>query len=121
MRLDRISEAAIVAIKGKWHASLSQIEVEMYFFSGLAFAYKAKPTDISNNWLADQPQVRQVVRRISNTFWFIREVLRYGPDCAVISPESMRKRLSEKLIALCQHYDLEVQTPQSDQGSNAPN
>jgi predicted DNA-binding transcriptional regulator YafY len=110
LRLDRIpSEAAIVPVERQWHSTLSQIEVEMHFFGGLAFAYKAKPTDISNDWLTDKPQVRQVVRPISSTFWFIREVLRYGSDCVVISPESVRKLLTKQLVSLCHQYGLEIQ------------
>jgi predicted DNA-binding transcriptional regulator YafY len=109
LRLDRIpSEAAIVPVEGQWRSHLEQIEVEMHLFGGLAFAYKAKSADISNDWLADQPRVRQVVRRISSTFWFIREVLRYGSDCVVVSPESVRNLLTKKLISLCHQYGLEI-------------
>jgi len=109
LRLDRIPPGtAILPVEGQWRSSLSQIEVEMHLFGGLTFAYKAKPTDISNDWLTEKPPVRQVVRRISSTFWFIREVLPYGADCVVVSPESLQKRLTEKLIAMCQNYKLEI-------------
>lgn len=109
LRLDRIPvEAAITPVKGQWHPTLGYVEVEMHLFRGLAFAYKAKLADITNDWLKDKPQVRQVVRQISSTFWFFREVLHYGSDCVVISPQSVRKRLSETLIAMCQNYELEI-------------
>ena len=111
LRLDRIPlGTAIVPVEGQWRSSLSQIEVEMHLFSGLAFAYKAKHTDISNNWLTEKPPVRQVVRRISSTFWFIREVLPYGADCVVLSPESVQKLVTANLIAMCQNYELEIRS-----------
>ncbi|MBE9129258.1 helix-turn-helix transcriptional regulator [Coleofasciculus sp. LEGE 07081] len=108
LRLDRIPiGTAIVPVEGQWCSDLSQIEVEMHLFGGLAFAYKAKPTDISNDWLSEKPPVRQVVRRISSTFWFIREVLPYGSDCEIVSPETVRARVIEKLITMCQNYKLD--------------
>ncbi len=110
LRLDRIpSGTALIPVEGEWRSSLSQIEVEMHFFGGLAFAYKARPTDISNDWLTEKPPVRQVVRRISSTFWFMREVSPYGSDCVVVSPESVRDRVKQKLRLQCQQYELKIQ------------
>jgi predicted DNA-binding transcriptional regulator YafY len=109
LRLDRIPPGtALVPVEGEWRSSLSQIEVEMHFFGGLAFAYKAKPTDISNEWLTEKPPVRQVVRRISSTFWFMREVSPYDSDCVVVSPQSVRERVKQKLKLQCQQYDMEI-------------
>ncbi|MBD2743091.1 WYL domain-containing protein [Coleofasciculus sp. FACHB-1120] len=109
LRLDRIPEAAgVVPVEGHWRSNLDEIEVEMYLMSGLAFAYQVKPEDTFNDWLADRQRVRRVVRRVSSTFWFIREVMQYAPDCVVISPESVRSRLTDKIKALCQQYNLEI-------------
>lgn len=110
LRLDRIPEAAIVPIEGEWHSSLDRIEVEMHLFAGLAFAYQAKPEDDINEWLPDKPRVRQVIRRVSSTFWFNREVMQYAPDCVVISPENVRDRLKQKLRTLCNLYDIETRS-----------
>jgi len=109
-RLDRIPpESAIAPIDRKWLPNLAQIEVEMHLFRGLAFAYKTKTgQDTFNEWLADTPQVRRVVRKVSNTFWFFREILRYGKDCEIVSPENVRDRFREELKALCQQYGLEI-------------
>lgn len=109
LRLDRIPEAAgIVPVEGQWRSNLDEIEVEMHLTGGLAFAYQAKPEDTFNDWLADRQRVRRVVRRVSSTFWFIREVMQYAPDCVVISPESVRSRLTDKIKSLCQQYNLEI-------------
>lgn len=109
LRLDRITEAAVTPIDGEWHSELARIEVEMHLFRGLAFAYQAKPEDVTNEWLVDRERVRRVVRQISSSFWFIREVLRYGEDCVVVSPESVRDRLKQKLKSMCYQYEIEIQ------------
>jgi hypothetical protein len=108
LRLDRITDAAVTSISGEWRTNLDEITVEMHLFAGLAFAYQAKPEDDINEWLPDQPRVRRVIRRVSNTFWFSREVMQYAPDCVVVSPENLRDRLKQKLRTLCQLYDIEI-------------
>ncbi len=108
LRLDRIQEAAVTPIPGEWRSNLDAIEVEIYLLKGLAFAYKAKPEDIENNWLPEQPRVRRVVRKVSSTFWFFREVMQYGEDCVIISPDRVRDLVKQKLKSLCQNYDIEI-------------
>lgn len=105
-RLDRINEAAVTEITGQWHSNLDQIDVEMHILNKLAFAYQPKPEDKIVEWIPDQPQVKKVIRRISNTFWFIREIMQYSSDCVVVSPEDVRSRIKGNLIKLCQNYDL---------------
>lgn len=108
LRLDRIQEAAVAPIEGQWLPNLAQIEVEMYLLRGLAFAYHAKSEDVANDWLEDQTGVRRVVRKVSNTFWFIREIMQYTPDCIIISPESVREQVKQKLRLQCQAYNMEI-------------
>jgi predicted DNA-binding transcriptional regulator YafY len=105
-RLDRINEAAVIGITGKWYSQLDQIEVEMHILNHLAFAYQTKPEDKTVEWIPDKPKVKRVIRRVSNTFWFIREIMQYSSDCIVVSPESVRSLIKEKLINLCQNYEL---------------
>lgn len=103
LRLDRIPEAAIEPVAGKWRCDLDRVTVEMHLFHRLAFAYKAKPEDEVSERSADK-KVKRVLRPISNTFWFIREVLRYGEDCAVIAPDKVRQKIKEKVAATYKHY-----------------
>ncbi|GAX36482.1 helix-turn-helix transcriptional regulator [Nodularia sp. NIES-3585] len=110
LRLDRITDAAVISIPGEWRTHLDEVEVEMHIFGGLAFGYKAKPEDNINEWLPDKPKVRRVIRRVSSTFWFSREVMQYAPDCVVIMPENVRDRLKQKLLTLCQLYDIETRS-----------
>jgi len=107
LRLDRIPDAAIGTVRGKWRPALDYLEVELHLLKGLAFAYESKTTDIRNEWLSDRnPHARRIVRGVSSTFWFFREVLRYGEDCIIISPESVRERFKQKLHALGEQYGL---------------
>jgi predicted DNA-binding transcriptional regulator YafY len=107
LRLDRIPDAALATVKGQWRSHLDTIPVELHLFRGLAFAYESKIEDESNEWLAESnPPVRRVVRSINNTFWFFREVFRYGEDCVIVSPDRVRDRFKQKLRSLCEQYEL---------------
>ncbi len=106
LRLDRISDdAAITALTTSWQSGLTYISVEMHLLGGLAFAYRTKTeADIVNEWHPDYPQVRRIVRNVSNTFWFFREVLRYGDECEIISPQAVRERMRHKVESLAKRY-----------------
>lgn len=108
LRLDRIVEAVVTPVGGQWRSKLDQLEVEMHLFGRLAFTYKAKSEDDKSELLPDSPGVRRVIRKISSTYWFIREVLQNAPDCVVVAPESVRSRLKEKLKSFCHQYELEM-------------
>lgn len=104
-RLDRIQNLAILPTEGKWRNDLDHVEVQLHFLRGLARAYEPKPEDIRDEW---QDNVRQVVRKVTSTFWLLREIAPYWEDCVIVSPENVRSRLKQKLLAMCQQYDLEV-------------
>ena len=106
LRLDRIPEAALSSVRGKWRSGLDTINAEMQIMGGLAFAYQSRPEDILNEWITEPPNTRRVVRSLSNTFWFFREILPYGEDCKIIAPESLQNRLITKLRSLCEQYGL---------------
>lgn len=105
LRLDRIADAALTPIQGQWLDGLGSMTVQMHFYRGLAFAYRSKTNqDIENDWHPGLPQVRRVQRKITSPFWFTREVLRYGKDCEVISPETVRDRIKQEVEALYNQY-----------------
>ncbi|OKH17969.1 WYL domain-containing protein [[Limnothrix rosea] IAM M-220] len=106
LRLDRIQDSATISLNHKWRSQLDFIPVELHLYSGLAFGYEGKVTDIENDWHPELPKTRRVVRNISSTFWFIREVLRYGKDCKIISPDAVGDRLKAEIRALHRLYDL---------------
>lgn len=108
LRIDRIpkAEAGVRPISGQWRSSLAELSVEIHVLERLAFSYKTKPEDDLSEWLEDRSGVRRVVRRISSTYWFIREILQNAPDIVVVSPQQVRDRLKDKLRATLSQYDL---------------
>lgn len=60
--------------------------------------------DIATNWHSVDPPVKQVIRRISSTFWFIREMLPYGKDCEVISPQPVREVFIDEHRTALENY-----------------
>ena len=99
LRLDRIN--GILPIEGEWRGSLDFIEVYLHFKGWLANAYEDKLDDL--DWKVVDG-VKQVVRRVVNSFWLIREVFRYGQDCEIVAPDSVRKRFKQELTQLYQLY-----------------
>jgi predicted DNA-binding transcriptional regulator YafY len=108
LRLDRIQ--SIVLMDGQWRdKGLDFLKVYLHFRKGMVKAYEPRTADISDEVVTvGQEKVRQIVRRVSNPFWVEREVLRYGGDCVVVSPDSLRDRVKQKLRLQCQQYDLEI-------------
>ncbi len=100
---DRIQSA--VPINGNWRGKLDSLEVQLHFYGWLKKSYQFKDDDVDDKTIGD---VRQVVRRVVNPFWLIREVARYWDECVIVSPESMRDRLKHKLRTLCQLYEIET-------------
>lgn len=105
LRLDRIPEEAVISpAAGHWQPQLSTIQVEFWLLNSLAFSYRSKTeADLVNEWLPDQ-QARRIVRQIDHTFWFFREVRRYGANCIVVGPEEVRDRFAQDAIAMARHY-----------------
>lgn len=105
LRLDRIPEEAVLSrAEGDWKQGLSSINVEIHLLGGLAFGYRTKTgSDLVVEWLPDQ-KIKRVVRQVHNTFWFFREIRRYGPDCILISPAEVRKHYVTALKATLEHY-----------------
>jgi hypothetical protein len=105
LRLDRIEDAAINLYPQPWHQELNTIIVEFHLYGQLAFNYQSQTRpDQYNDWHPDLPQTRQIIRKVSNTFWFIREILPYGKDCQVISPASIRHKIIDELNSLKKYY-----------------
>jgi WYL domain len=106
LRFDRIPEAAVSPVKGRWQGELDSISVEMHLLRGLAFAYRTKTdADEVNEWHPQLPQVRRVMRRVTSTFWFFREVRRYGKDCIIVSPDEVRDRFKQELLTMVEQYN----------------
>lgn len=104
LRFDRILH--IEPIPGAWRGELDSILVYLHFYRGLANAYEPRlGEDLENTVLGD---IRQVVRRVVNPFWLIRELLRYGKDCVIVAPDSVRERYKQELRDICTSYGIEL-------------
>lgn len=92
LRLDRIpDESEIIRIDGPWRKSRDNIEVELHLFNRLAKTYRPKTNvDLKFEFSRTNPNIRVVVRSIESTFWFLREIRRYGPDCMIVRPVALR-------------------------------
>ncbi|MEO1387145.1 MAG: WYL domain-containing protein [Cyanobacteria bacterium J06634_6] len=105
LRLDRITEAAVSAVKASWRDGLDAMEVEMRLYGGLAAGYRSKQgRDILVEWQSEPPQTLKVVRRITSTFWFERAILRYGADCEVVGPTAVREKMGAIARSMAQRY-----------------
>ena len=105
LRLDRIpSEAAITSIQGKWRSQLDQILVTFNLSGNLAFAYQPRKEDIDHTWLDTTPPMRQIIRKVTSTFWFYRDIIPYIEDCEIIEPDDVREKFKEKVRSLYLKY-----------------
>jgi len=100
-RLDRRIQS-IIPIDGEWRGRLDEVEVQLHFRGWLVKAYEPKPEDIRNEVVDN---VRQVVRRVSNPFWLLRDISRYWEDCEIVAPDSLRQQVREKSKLTHQQYD----------------
>ncbi len=106
LRLDRIPEAGITPIAGKWQPNLDEIEVEMHLFGWFAFSYEGTQSDIETELINPKPPVKRVIRRVYNTYWFIREILSLGSNCLLIAPENLIAKIKKESMNLYQLYNL---------------
>lgn len=101
LRLDRIQ--SIVPTDVPWREDgLDTIEVQLHFYRGLVKAYESRDgIDLEDQVVDD---VRQVMRRVANPFWLVREIRRYGEDCEVVAPESLRQLMAAEYRRMLDRY-----------------
>jgi len=105
LRFDRIPEegASINRLEMEtWREQgMAIVPVQFELYGGLAHAYSPRKGDRIDNW---DGKTKTVTRQITSTFWFIREIIRYGKDCKVLSPDGVKDRLVEQLEGAIAHY-----------------
>jgi predicted DNA-binding transcriptional regulator YafY len=104
VRLDRITNLVTFPSEGIWRDGLDYTEVQLHFLGGLAYAYEPRPQEDISDEL--DGKVRRVVKRVSNTFWLLKDIGSYRAQCIVVSPESLRDRVKQELQSQCEHYGL---------------
>ncbi len=95
---------SIVPASGQWREGLDEIQVYLHFRGWMVKSYRRREEDLEDEVIGD---VRQVVRRVVNAFWLLREVARYWDECLIISPPAMRDRIQQKILTLCNLYNIE--------------
>jgi len=111
LRFDHIPDEAIISpAEGSWQPELAHIDIEFHLLNRLAIAYKSKSKADRIDEKNPETGIRRVVRRIHNTFWFFREVRRYGADCVVVGPKEVRDRFAQEAISMARHYTTDEAT-----------
>ncbi len=101
LRLDRIQ--SVVPTDAQWREEgLDTIEVHLHFYDGMVKAYESKDSLDRENRVIDG--IRQVVRSVANPFWLIREIRRYGEDCEIVAPQSLRQLMAAEYRKMCDRY-----------------
>lgn len=101
-RLDRIVN--LQPVNKPWRESLDFLKVQVHFKGGLVKAYEPKEDDLKEeDRVVDG--IRLVTRKVTNTFWFFRELSHYWEDCEVISPPSVWERMRDKIKAIGKIYE----------------
>jgi predicted DNA-binding transcriptional regulator YafY len=93
---------SILPAPGEWREGLDFLKVHLQFRGSMVKSYQPREDDLEDETIGD---VRQVVRKVVNHFWLIREVARYWDECVIVSPASMRDRIKEKLSILRKLYE----------------
>jgi len=108
-RLDRISSTASLSpVKANWIEAIPTIEVELHLLNHLAFNYEAKAQDVVCEWHRELAKTKQVIRKINNTFWFLREIRRYGSDCMIVGPEELQSRYINEQLQSLKPYEIDL-------------
>ena len=99
-RFDRVKK--ILKSNSRWHDDgLDFIEVTLHFYRGMIKAYESKIEDID---VRDEGDKLVVIRKVSNPFWLVREILPYGYKCEIVSPEVVRKKYIEEIKKITKIY-----------------
>ena len=106
LSFDRIG--SIFPASGEWREGLDSIKVHLHFRDWMIKSYQPREDDLEDEIIEDKNtgKVRQVVRRVTNEFWLIREVARYWDNCIIVSPEAICNRMKQKILTLRQFYDI---------------
>ncbi len=105
LRIDHILKVELNE-EGEWRDDQDRVLVEMHLFEGLVDGYEGAPhtsEETQRIELAGETVLR-VRRFVSNSFWFLREVLPYGERCEIVSPKSLREQFILRLQTLYSRY-----------------
>lgn len=101
-RFDRVKN--ILKSNNRWRKEgLDYIEVTLNFYGNMIKAYESKPEDLD---VKKENDKLIVIRKVSNPFWLIREVLPYSGKCQIISPQIVIEKYIKELKIIAKLYDI---------------
>lgn len=106
LRLERVLKVAPVFHPLGWATEgLATVVADLRFFNDSAKHYRRHPDDLSEEMVGEgSHQVRRVRRRVSNGWWFAREIVAQGPDVVVDAPKDLADAVKERLRASLKRY-----------------
>jgi WYL domain len=99
-RLDRILN--ILNYSSTWKKEgLDFIQVYLHFQGDLAKAYEQKLEDLE---ISQEEHYLKVIKKVTNPFWTIRELLGYRKKCYIVSPKSFQEKYLETVQEILEQY-----------------
>jgi transcriptional regulator with XRE-family HTH domain len=99
-RIDR--EAAIEPSDGYWRfQGLDFIAVKLQLMGNLAKGYTVKAEDES---VGSEDGNLIVVKRVTSLFWLFQEIQKYGRNCKIVAPMTVKDKFVEELRAAISLY-----------------
>lgn len=100
LRLDRVpKDSRLEDLPELTWGDLSYLEISFELYGNLAYSYSQEEGDLTEP-IKDGILV---TRKVSNDFFFLRQILRYGDKCKIVAPDFMVSRaetLLEKALEL---------------------
>lgn len=98
LRLDKIDKIVSTILPIPWaEDGLQSIIVSMKFFDEDAAFYERHPDDIDvSECVDDAVKYRMVRRKVTNSWWFIRDILRHGDNAVILSPNELTKKAEDR-------------------------
>lgn len=107
LRLDRIKSMKVINIcKGKQNSKFIEVLYRLSGNSALSFVPSENAIIIEKN---DADNELIVLAKVKNKFRFFQDMLYFGPDCTILSPEAVKKEFICKLKAMAEtHFDVSI-------------
>lgn len=100
-RLDRIMN--ILKYQAAWRSEgLDFLQVHLHFTGEMIKAYEQKLEDLE---ILEENNYLKVIKKVSNPFWLIREILAYGDNCYLHSPDRIKQKYRETLTSMLSQYN----------------
>lgn len=104
LRLDRILQIG-EALEAEQEDRLERLFVSMVFTGKLARVYEPRARE---EFSYNEDGSLFVKRPVTSLFWLKREILSYGSDCIVLSPDSAREAIASEVRAMAEMYKREL-------------